>query len=102
MSLHHLAQLNIGRLIAPIDAPEIAEFAGALNEINVIAESSPGFVWRLKDEATNNATSLAFTEDPLLIPNLSAWDSIVGDSRLGAHNGRLHDPLAVDHAPESS
>jgi hypothetical protein len=76
MSTHHLAQLNIGRLIAPIDAPEIAEFAGALDEINALAESSPGFVWRLKDEATNNATSLAFTEDPLLIPNLSVWASV--------------------------
>ncbi len=76
MSAYHLAQLNIGRLVAPIDAPEIAEFAGALDEINALAESSPGFVWRLKDDATNNATSLAFTEDPLLIPNLSVWASI--------------------------
>lgn len=46
---HHLAQLNIGRLHASIDSPEIAEFANALDTINALAESSPGFVWRLKD-----------------------------------------------------
>jgi hypothetical protein len=76
MPTQYLAQLNIGRLLAPIDAPEIADFANALDEINGLAESSPGFVWRLKDEVTNNATSLAYTDDPLLIPNLSVWTSI--------------------------
>jgi hypothetical protein len=76
MPTHHLAQLNIGRLVAPIDAPEIADFANALNDINALAESSPGFIWRLKDDVTNNATSFTFTDDPLLIPNLSVWASI--------------------------
>ena len=73
---HNLAQLNIGRLLAPIDAPEIAEFKGALDTINALAEASFGFVWRLKDDETNNATGLAWTADPLLIPNLSVWTSI--------------------------
>jgi hypothetical protein len=73
---HHLAQLNIGRLRAPIDSPEIAEFKNALDSINALAESSPGFVWRLKDDVQNNATSLAWTDDPLLIPNLSVWASV--------------------------
>ncbi len=76
MTTHHLAQLNIGHLRAPIDSPEIAEFKNALDAINALAESSPGFVWRLKDDVQNNATSLAFTDDPLLIPNLSVWESI--------------------------
>ena len=47
---HHLAQLNIGRLRAPIDAPETAEFKNALDSINALAESSPGFVWRLTED----------------------------------------------------
>ena len=76
MTKHHLAQLNIGRLHAPIDSPEIAEFKNALDTINALAESSPGFVWRLKDDIQNNATGLAFTDDPLLIPNLSLWASV--------------------------
>lgn len=73
---HHLAQLNIGRLRAPIDAPETAEFKNALDSINALAESSPGFVWRLTDEDSNNATSISYSGDPLEIPNLSVWTSI--------------------------
>jgi hypothetical protein len=49
--VHHIAQLNIGRLNHPLDAPETAEFVAALEPINAIAESTPGFVWRLKDES---------------------------------------------------
>lgn len=70
----HLAQLNIGRLRAPIDDPRIAEFAENLALINGIAERSPGFVWRLKDDA-GNATSFAVSDDPLVVPNLSVWES---------------------------
>ena len=76
MTTHHLAQLNIGHLRAPIDSPETAEFKHALDAINALAETSPGFVWRLKDEGQNNATGLNWTEDPLLIPNLSVWASV--------------------------
>lgn len=50
MSRFHLAQLNLGLFQAPLDAPEMAEFTAALGPINAIAESTPGFVWRLKDE----------------------------------------------------
>lgn len=44
---HHLAQINIGRLIAPIDDPRIAGFVSQLAPINGLADASPGFVWRL-------------------------------------------------------
>jgi Domain of unknown function (DUF3291) len=44
---HHLAQINIGRLIAPIDDPRIAEFVANLESINALADHAPGFVWRL-------------------------------------------------------
>ena len=43
----HLAQLNIGRMVAPIDAPEVADFVAALDPVNAIADAAPGFVWRL-------------------------------------------------------
>lgn len=71
----HLAELNIGRLHAPIDAPEIADFADALDEINALAEASPGFVWRLQTDE-GNATGIKAFEDELTILNLSVWTSI--------------------------
>ena len=72
---HHLAQLNIGRLRHRIEAPESAPFNDALDEINALAERSPGFVWRLQDDA-GNATSFQYRDDPLWILNLSVWESI--------------------------
>jgi hypothetical protein len=69
----HLAQINIGRLVAPQGDPRVAGFFEALDRINALAEASPGFVWRLKDEGGNNATSIQYSPDPLLILNMSVW-----------------------------
>jgi len=69
----HLAQVNIGRLIAPQGDPRVAPFFEALDRINALAEASPGFVWRLKGEG-NDATDLQPTPDPLVIPNMSVWE----------------------------
>ncbi|MDQ2676871.1 MAG: DUF3291 domain-containing protein, partial [Actinomycetota bacterium] len=41
---YHLAQLNIGRLVAPVDSPLVAEFMALLDPINAIADATPGFV----------------------------------------------------------
>lgn len=71
----HLAQINIARLLAPIDDPLIADFAAQLDEINALAESSPGFIWRLKGEG-NSATDLHPFADQLVIVNMSVWESI--------------------------
>lgn len=71
----HLAQINIARLIAPIDDPRIADFVAQLDTINALAERSPGFVWRLKSEA-GNATDIVYNDDPFVIPNMSVWESI--------------------------
>ena len=68
----HLAQINVGRLRHPLDDPRMADFVGNLDAINALAETSEGFVWRLKDE-TGNATSIAAYEDPSIIVNMSVW-----------------------------
>ena len=70
-----LAQINIGRLVAPIENPRIAEFVSELDSINALAEASPGFVWRLKSDS-GNATDIAFSDDPLVIVNMSVWKSV--------------------------
>ena len=68
----NLAQINIGRLVAPHGDPRVQPFFDALDRVNELAENSSGFVWRLKG-AGNNATDLQPTADPLLIPNMSVW-----------------------------
>jgi len=55
-----LVQLNIGRLLYPLDHPAIAPFVNALDQINALAEASPGFIWRLQGSA-GNATELMST-----------------------------------------
>lgn len=72
---HHLAQINIGRLRAPSDDPMIAPFMDALDEINALAEASPGFVWRFQT-AEGNATSVRPYDDELVLINFSVWESV--------------------------
>src|SRR5215210_2862250 len=71
----HLAQLNVGRMVAPVTAPEIADFMAALDPINALADASPGFVWRLQTDA-GNATEIHAFDDELLLLNMSVWTSI--------------------------
>ena len=72
---HHIAQLNVGRTVAPLDTPQLADFMAWLDAINAIADASPGFVWRLQGESGNN-TDLKVVGDPLFIVNMSVWESI--------------------------
>jgi hypothetical protein len=72
---YQLAQINIGRLIAPIDDPQIAEFVAQLAPINAIADLAPGFVWRLQSES-GNATDIAYNDDPSIMVNMSVWESL--------------------------
>lgn len=78
MSSFHLAQLNLGLLLAPLESNEMTEFRNALDPINMLAESSPGFVWRLKDDAGQSSTNVAVpgASDPLWAPNMSVWESL--------------------------
>jgi hypothetical protein len=76
MSGYHLAQVNVGRLLAPVDDTPIDAFRGALDHINALAETQPGFVWRLTGEG-NNATDIRpDAQDPLLAINASVWERI--------------------------
>ncbi|WP_033217167.1 DUF3291 domain-containing protein [Kitasatospora phosalacinea] len=74
---HHLAQVNVGRTVAPLDSPQLAGFMAQLAEINALAERSPGFVWRMVDETGADATGLRpDLEDDLLQINCSIWESV--------------------------
>lgn len=71
----HLAQINIARAVAPLDQPVMLGFVEQLDHVNMLAEHSPGFVWRLKDEA-GDATAIQAYDDPLILVNMSVWDSL--------------------------
>jgi hypothetical protein len=72
---YHLAQVNIGRAVAPMDSPEMAGFVSQLKPINALADSSPGFVWRLQTEA-GDATAIQPYDDPRININMSVWESV--------------------------
>ena len=72
----HLAQLNVGRLVDHPDSPAVAEFIAALPAINLLGESSPGFIWRLKDDDGAGALEQRFPgheDDERFIVNLTVW-----------------------------
>ncbi|GGM59147.1 hypothetical protein GCM10010106_01150 [Thermopolyspora flexuosa] len=69
----HLAQLNVARMVAPLDSPVMADFVAGLEHINRLADSWPGFVWRLKGSGPTGTTP--DTEDERVLVNLSVWES---------------------------
>lgn len=68
----HLAQVNVGRLVAAPPDPRVAPFFDALDRVNALAERSTGFIWRLQDES-GNAMGISYSPDPLLAINMSVW-----------------------------
>jgi hypothetical protein len=74
-SKFHLAQINIGRILDTTDSELMSGFMNQLDEINGLADNSPGFVWRLVSE-DNNATSLRPYADPFMLINISVWETI--------------------------
>lgn len=71
---YYLAQVNIAKMLAPLDTPLMADFVDNLDRINTLAEKSKGFVWRLV-EAGNNATSIHAFDDTYILINMSVWES---------------------------
>ena len=53
----------------------MAEFVAWLEPVNALADTSPGFVWRLQTEE-GDATAVRAFSDPLLLLNMSVWQSI--------------------------
>ena len=72
---YHLAQINIGRLRAPLDDPGMADFVNNLAPINQLGHDAPGFVWQLLNEDGNSTTFHLF-DDPEIVVNFTVWESI--------------------------
>jgi hypothetical protein len=75
-----VAQVNIGRLLAPVDSPQLADFMAALDPVNALADAAPGFIWRLQTEDGNATAVQAFEWDAGdsagVIMNMSVWESV--------------------------
>ena len=74
MTEYHFAQINIGKTVADLNSPVMTGFVSRLDEINRLAESAPGFVWRLQSDA-RDATSIRVFDDPDIIVNMSVWET---------------------------
>lgn len=75
---YHLAELNIGRLVAETDDPRVAEFMNALDRINGLGKRMPGFVWMMEgsgEPGTGN-TDVKLEGDPRFVTNLTVWEDL--------------------------
>ena len=72
---YHIAQVNIARMKAPLDDATMTGFVQQLDEINALADRSPGFVWRLQ-APEGNATYLRPYDDDRILVNMSVWETI--------------------------
>ena len=74
----HLAELNVGRLIAETDDPRVAEFMNALDGINGLGKRMPGFVWMMEGSGEPNTgnTETKIDGDPRFVANLTVWENV--------------------------
>jgi hypothetical protein len=75
MTNYHIAQVNVARMKAPLDDPSMAGFVARLDEINALADRSPGFFWRL-ETSEGNATYLRPYDDDRILFNMSVWETL--------------------------
>src|SRR5215469_17550860 len=76
MANYHVAQVNIGRVKAPVEDPLMAGFAARLDEINALADHSPGFVWRLQTSVGNATYLRPYPHDDRILINMSVWETV--------------------------
>lgn len=72
----HLAELNVGRLVAPTDDPRVADFMDNLERINGLGKRMPGFVWMMEGGEGAGNTQASIDGDARYVPNLSVWEDV--------------------------
>jgi heme-degrading monooxygenase HmoA len=72
-TMRHLAQLNVGRLVAETDDPRVAEFMAALDRVNGLGKRMPGFVWMMPGRGN---TDVKIDGDPRYVSNLTVWEGV--------------------------
>ncbi|MFY0614758.1 MAG: DUF3291 domain-containing protein [Hyphomicrobiaceae bacterium] len=101
----HLAEFNTGVLRHDWDDPRIADFADGLDQVNAVAARSPGFVWRLPDDAMEAAQldpAGPLGGNPRTASTLSVWRDVASLEHFVWHTlhkrfyDRRHDWFAPD------
>jgi hypothetical protein len=87
MTGFQLAQLNIAALREPLESPSMADFVANLERINTLAEQSPGFVWRLKDDDGDATSMRPFGE--MTIVNMSVWQDVASLQRYAFESAHV-------------
>jgi hypothetical protein len=72
-SAYHLAQLNIGNLRYPRDAPGLRGYCEALRPVTAVALAWPGFIWIHDDSIIERAEQMFGAG---MAANLSLWRDI--------------------------
>jgi hypothetical protein len=70
--VHHLAQVNVARLRAPMDDPAMREFVAGVAPIHRLAHASPGFVWQLHTDGGHGVCVQPAEGGPIFV-NLTVW-----------------------------
>ena len=70
----HLAEVNVATAVDDLESARLADFVAALDRVNDVAERSPGFVWRLKDDS-GTSIDIQASDNPRYIVNLSVWET---------------------------
>lgn len=78
MTGYHLAQVNIARVLTPLDSPAPDDILAGLAPVSDLGDGQPGFVWRLQPEqgaAAVHTFRLDAEADLTVIVNLTVWES---------------------------
>ena len=75
MKRFHIAEVNIGRVRAPLEDEIMQGFVARLEEINALADGAPGFVWRLKSDVGPSSYLHPYDDERILV-NMSVWESV--------------------------
>lgn len=74
----HIAQINYAIFRVARTDPVNADFEAALDEVNALADTAPGFIWRMLGEGDN--------EDRKVTTNMTVWDGIESLSAFAYRN----------------
>lgn len=70
----HLAQVNVAYAKGTQSDAVMKGFNDRLDEINALADQSPGFIWRYVTDSRDPLDRVF--SDPLILYNLSVWESL--------------------------
>jgi len=73
---HDLAQVNVARLRAPLDSPQLAGFVRAFDRLNARARRAPGFRWRLRTDFAARSFGWDVGDSHGVVVNLTTWESV--------------------------